>query len=1239
VIEERPPTAAQHSSLATSECELIIGADVGSTTVKTVAIDPQTQRIVWSTYQRHETRQAAMLETQLSQLQNEFAHVDPSGMRIFLTGSGAPNLVSSVGGKFIQEVNAVTLAVEVLHPDVGSVIELGGQDAKIIIYKEIGTTGNRRVIASMNDKCASGTGATIDKCVTKVGLGPDVVAALEWDSSKLHHVAAKCGVFAETDIVNLIKSGIPSTEVLCSLANAIVMQNLAVLTRGNTLRHRVLLLGGPNTYLKFLQGCWRQRISEVWNERHYGYPRAEPLDRLVFVPPRSELYAAYGAALFGMQQPAEVGRYIGVERLRDSMKDGGAPRRSSAVGPPLMSGGAERDTFVAKYRIPPFLSVALFPGQHLKGFIGIDGGSTSSKAVLLGEDGAVLCKQYQLSRGNPIADTKDILEKLQDFASAQGAELEVLGVGATGYAADILEQTLSTDANVVETVAHMQAATRYFSDVDVICDVGGQDIKVLFMEQGRIRNFRLSNQCSAGNGMLLQAMANQFGIRVDQYAELAFQAELSPIFNYGCAVFLDTDRVTFQKEGFSREELLAGLALVLPKNIWQYVVQIPRLAQLGKVFVLQGGTQYNLAAVKAQHDYITQRVPGAIVHVHPHCGEAGAIGAALEAQRVVQRRGKSTFIGLRAAIGITFTSTNDESTVCHFCPNECKRTFIDTITPTGGASRYIAGFSCENGTVESKEDLKKIAQHRKALRGQFPNLVQYEAELAFKSFFKPEPLASMCARAEPQAAVPTWPRRRARALHSAASTRSDEASRQRRQFLRVGMPRVLNMYSTGPLWRAYFETLGLASRNIVFSEFTSAEMWEAGGRYGSIDPCFPAKVTQAHIHELLFKKHLESPLDFIFFPCITRLPSFVTGMPDSTACPVVAGAPKVARAAFTKEIDYFAKAAVDYVDAAFALTEPNLFKQQMFEAWGERLGVTEEESDFAAEQGLAALQRFDQEMQHRGLLALETLERDKRVGILLLARPYHADPGLNHELLEEFQALGYPVLSIRSIPKDRAWLRRFFPELNPTVSPLAISDVWPEAYSTNSAEKVWAAKFAARHPNLVVLDLSSFKCGNDAPTYGMIDNIIASGNTPYSALHDIDANKPGGSIKIRVRTYEYTLRRHAEGLQSLADKRSELERLVENKRRELYAHRRQALEASRFDDPRQRQLQESLEATYDEYLTHEPPSTHGRIAEPDRAACAPAPPPSAEIILPWPRWHTRPKAANQSREPEHEHVL
>src|SRR5882762_3477151 len=262
---------------------LIIGLDVGSTTVKAVCVDPVDRRILWSDYQRHESRQAEKALQLLVDLTTALG-ADPKNRQIFVTGSGAKTLAEPLGAEFVQEVNAVTLAVESLHPDVGSVIELGGQDAKIIIFKTNPETGEKQPVCSMNDKCASGTGATIDKCLIKVGMAHAELALLRFDSSKLHKVAAKCGVFAETDIVNLVKSGIPSAEVICSLADAIVLQNLSVLTRGNTLHSKVLLLGGPNTYLPFLQECWRLRIPQTWDERGYKYPKDVPIEKLIYVP-------------------------------------------------------------------------------------------------------------------------------------------------------------------------------------------------------------------------------------------------------------------------------------------------------------------------------------------------------------------------------------------------------------------------------------------------------------------------------------------------------------------------------------------------------------------------------------------------------------------------------------------------------------------------------------------------------------------------------------------------------------------------------------------------------------------------------------------------------------------------------------------------------------------------------------------------------------------------------------------
>jgi predicted nucleotide-binding protein (sugar kinase/HSP70/actin superfamily) len=235
----------------------------------------------------------------------------------------------------------------------------------------------------------------------------------------------------------------------------------------------------------------------------------------------------------------------------------------------------------------------------------------------------------------------------------------------------------------------------------------------------------------------------------------------------------------------------------------------------------------------------------------------------------------------------------------------------------------------------------------------------------------------------------------------------------------------------------------------------------------------------------------------------------------------------------------------------------------MFEAFQEVLGMTEDESDFAVEQALAALDRFDQDVQDKGKAILDQVEYDNKVAILVLGRPYHNDPGLHHGIPDEFQLLGYPILSIRSIPKDREWLQRFYGEDEDVLS---VNDVWPENYSANSAQKVWAAKFASRHPNVAILDLSSFKCGHDAPTYGIIDSIVAKSGVPASSLHDIDANKPGGSIKIRVKTYAHSLRLREEHLEDIGARKAELQRRIDEKRLELLRMKHDQLAAHRRAD-------------------------------------------------------------------------
>jgi predicted CoA-substrate-specific enzyme activase len=1106
-----------------------LGIDIGSTTVKYVLCDTNFN-IVAKAYTPHDTKQAETLLQLLEELSQSHAEAYQNIDKVYITGSGASRIAPTINARFVQEVNAVVLAVEYYHPDVNAVVELGGQDAKIIHFKE-GEDGKKTVSTSMNDKCASGTGATIEKCTMKVGMSQEEIQKLTFQTDKLHHVAAKCGVFAETDIVNLIKTSVPSNEIMNSLADAIVMQNLTVLTRGNTLMPKVLLLGGPNTYLPFLQECWRMRITELWDERGIAYEK-EKVNELIIVPENAQYYAAFGAVVFGEGEANHNLSFTGTVKLK-TLVDSGTIQHSANNDAPLVKDPEELQAFMEAYTIPPFEPVELT--EKTECYLGIDGGSTSSKAVLVDKEGRLLLKVYQLSKGNPIQDTIELLEKIKALDTHNF--YDIMGLGTTGYAADVLEGALKSDTNIIETIAHMKSAQAVFGEsIDIICDIGGQDIKVLFMENGMMKNFRLSNQCSAGNGMLLQSMAKQFGVEVEAYADVAFSATKAPRFNYGCAVFLDTDRVNFQKEGYAKEELFAGIAKVLPKNVWQYVVQAPNLAAFGNHFVLQGGTQYNLAALKAQVDYIKDLVPDARVDVHPYPGEAGAFGAAIEARDVVKERGYSTFVGIDEALQLTYTTLTDESTRCHFCPMECSRTFIDTQTPHSDTVRYIAGFACESGTVESHEALKRLQAERRTLQKETPNLVKKESKALFASTYMPNVKPTSNDSVSEQKVKVTlggWgPTLRKNIIRPFQE--SHQEAKKYRQTIRIAIPKVLNIYSVAPFLRTYLEALDIPPSHIYFSGFTNEDMYLEGAKYGSVDSCFPAKVAQSHVYDfILGKKFSKIPLNHIWFPAIISLPSFLKYTLGETSCPIVAGTPRVVYSSFVKEKDLFQSRGLTYIDDSLSFNDKRLLKKELFHTWKEKLQITKDESDWAVEEGWRALKENEEAIMHEGRSILDHAVSSNTIVLLLLGRPYHSDPGINHEVLDEFQQLGFTTLSMRSIPKDQTYLEPYFREdlQNHQIEDIFdIRDVWPENYSTNSAQKVWAAKFAARHPNIAVVDLSSFKCGHDAPTYAIIDKILAASRTPHLTLHDIDANKPGGSIKIRVKTFAYTLEAYQQEL-------------------------------------------------------------------------------------------------------------
>jgi predicted nucleotide-binding protein (sugar kinase/HSP70/actin superfamily) len=732
-----------------------------------------------------------------------------------------------------------------------------------------------------------------------------------------------------------------------------------------------------------------------------------------------------------------------------------------------------------------------------------------------------------------------------------------MGVGTTGYAKDILRDVLKADVALVETVAHTESAIKFYDDPHVIVDVGGQDIKLIVLKDGRVKDFKLNTQCSAGNGYFLQSTVEGFGLKVEQYADLAFSAQAMPVFGYGCAVFMQSDIVNFQRQGWRAEEILAGLAAVLPKNVFLYVASIPNLAALGSRFVLQGGTQNNLAVVKAEVDFIRSSFRAAgkqpEVIVHEHCGESGAIGAGQEALRLWQNGMRTTFIGLDAVRNIQYRTTRNEATRCNFCKNTCLRTFIDINTgesdkfvpltraskvPLRAGEQRLIIATCEKGAVEDVNAMKEIKAGIDEKKNAYPNFVDIAAHDVFRS-------RSPKSVADP---IPS------RGWTKAARERIELM--KGRKYLKIGIPRVLNMYAYAPLFGAYLESLGIPSENIVYSDYTSGELYRAGSSRGAIDPCFPAKIGIAHVHNLIAIKGARKQFNVIFFPMFDVLTSPLFNIVASNACPTVTATPETVKAAYTKETDVFADHGITYIDPVVNLQERRLFSQQMFAAWGPILGLSEEENERAMEVGYRALADYETGIRKRTREVLDELEREDRIGIVMLGRVYHHDPGLNHEILDEFQKLGYPIFSQSTLPLDEDLLERLFADdlrMGLVKSPLEIQDVWKNSYSCSTNHKVWAAKFTARHPNLVALEMSSFKCGHDAPIYGVIEGIIEKSGTPYFCFKDLDENKPSGSIKIRVETIDYFLRRYREDVIKKATKAREIEAKLAEYERKLRA--------------------------------------------------------------------------------------
>ena len=372
--------------------------------------------------------------------------------------------------------------------------------------------------------------------------------------------------------------------------------------------------------------------------------------------------------------------------------------------------------------------------------LGCDFGSTTAKAVCMSPEKELLFSCYALSKGNPIEDAKALFRQVRAVVS----DGDILGLAITGYGKDLLKGILGADCPVVETIAHASAGLHFFPDADCICDVGGVDVKIMILNNGAVTDFRLNSQCSSGNGAFLQGVAERFNIPMGDMADGAFKALAMPTLSMGCGVFLQSDIVNQQRKGWQAEEILAGLCAILPLNVWIYAGGMNNLQQVGRKYILQGGTHRNLAVVKTQVDFILSKVPEAEVVVHPYSGEAGAIGAALVALDWWKGGGQTIFRGFDSIERLTYKTATSTDTVCHWCPVNCQRSFIDVallegkgrpwskVPLTTGWERVIVNNSCPKGLVEDLTEMKVIKAGIEKTKNAYPNVADMVRQEGFR---------------------------------------------------------------------------------------------------------------------------------------------------------------------------------------------------------------------------------------------------------------------------------------------------------------------------------------------------------------------------------------------------------------------------------------------------------------------------------------------------------------------------
>ena len=643
---------------------LRIGIDIGSTTVKVVVLDEQ-NKLLFRSYERHysKTRERAC-ET----LKSISGQLSGQRVKLVITGSAGLGVAKAAGLDFVQEVYATAAAVNTYIPDTDAVIELGGEDAKIIFFG--GALEER-----MNGSCAGGTGAFIDQMATLMNVSVNELDSLSLKHEKIYPIASRCGVFAKSDIQPILNQGGRKEDVAASIFQAVVDQTVAGLTQGRELKGKIVFLGGP---LHFLMGL-RQRFVETLklDGEHAVFPED------------GDCFAAMGAALCATDYEP-VPFEDALKRLEESRET----NTSADTMPPLFDTQEEYDAFLVRHNAsrPPEADIHTYAGPA---WLGMDAGSTTTKLALITADGGLLYTYYHSNLGNPVAI---VLEQLREIYKLCGSRITIKGAAVTGYGEDLIKNAFSCDAGLVETVAHYSAARHFNPDVDFIIDIGGQDMKCFKIRNGAVDSIMLNEACSSGCGSFIETFAKALGYTIADFAKLGLLARHPVNLGSRCTVFMNSSVKQAQKDGASVEDISAGLSISIVKNAIYKVIRAASADDLGQHIVVQGGTFLNDAVLRSFERELGREVTRPTI-----AGIMGAFGAALAARDLHLER--SALLSSQDLEKFTHTA---KPATCGLCTNHCSL----TVNTFDGGRRFISGNRCSRPLGEEPHHLPDLMRYK-----------------------------------------------------------------------------------------------------------------------------------------------------------------------------------------------------------------------------------------------------------------------------------------------------------------------------------------------------------------------------------------------------------------------------------------------------------------------------------------------------------------------------------------------